>query len=47
MASFAYAHPTDIKGMVFLGTPHAIITKEALARAFLAPSRFRHPAART
>jgi pimeloyl-ACP methyl ester carboxylesterase len=29
MAGFAYAHPADVKGMVFAETPHAIIAKEA------------------
>ena len=31
MAGFAYAHPTDVKGMVLVETPHAIIPKEAPA----------------
>ena len=29
MAGFAYAHPNEVKGMVFVETPHAIIPKEA------------------
>jgi hypothetical protein len=29
MAGFAYAHPADVKGMVFAETPHAIIAKDS------------------